>query len=68
MLVLSRKSGEQIVLPQQNVVLTVLEVCGGRVRLGICALENVTIHRQEVLARIQGLTESIDPPPEPVRK
>lgn len=47
MLVLTRKSGESIVIGE-DVVLTVLEVRGGQVRLGIEAPREVTIHRGEV--------------------
>ena len=56
MLVLSRKCGEQIVLPEQNIVVTVLEVRGGKARLGISAPDGVAIHREEIWRRIQDLT------------
>ncbi|RPH76397.1 MAG: carbon storage regulator [Planctomycetaceae bacterium] len=48
MLVLSRKVGEQICLPQLDIVLTVLEVRGGRVRLGITAPERISVVRKEL--------------------
>jgi carbon storage regulator len=51
MLVLSRKVGEKLVIGD-DIVLTVCEVRGGRVRLGICGPPHVAIHRQEVLDRI----------------
>jgi carbon storage regulator len=58
MLVLTRKCGEKVVLPQQEVVITVLEVRGDRVRLGIEAPADIRIHRHEVWQRIQqGHTE-----------
>jgi carbon storage regulator len=57
MLVLSRKCSEQIVFPRQNIILTVLEVRGEQVRLGVSAPDDVLIYRQEVWARIQGQTE-----------
>ncbi|MFP5332637.1 MAG: carbon storage regulator CsrA [Acidimicrobiia bacterium] len=47
MLVLTRKAGESIVIGD-DVVLTVLEVRGGQVRIGIEAPRDVTIHRAEV--------------------
>lgn len=47
MLVLSRKVGERIVIDGQ-IVLTVLDVRGGRMKLGIQAPGDVPIHRQEV--------------------
>lgn len=53
MLVLTRKCGEKVVMPEQDVVVTVLEVRGDRVRIGIEAPANVRIHRQEIWERIQ---------------
>ncbi len=52
MLVLSRKCGEKIVIPEHNIVLTVLEVRGDRIRMGIDAPSHVQIHRQEIWQRI----------------
>jgi carbon storage regulator len=49
MLVLSRRRGEQIVLPSCEVAITVLAVKGGQVRLGISAPPALAVHRQEVL-------------------
>jgi carbon storage regulator len=48
MLVLTRKVGEQICVPQFDIVLTVLEVNGRRVRLGIAAPENISVVRREL--------------------
>ena len=53
MLVLTRKTGEKVVLPQQEVVVTVLDVNGGRVRIGIEAPPHIRVHRQEIWDRIQ---------------
>ena len=47
MLVLTRKSGESIVIGD-DVVITVLEIRGGQVRLGVEAPRDVVIHRSEV--------------------
>jgi len=47
MLVLTRKNGEQLVIGR-DVVVTVLAVNGGRVRLGIQAPGEVTVHRAEI--------------------
>ncbi|MFM9965910.1 MAG: carbon storage regulator CsrA [Planctomycetaceae bacterium] len=52
MLVLSRKPNESIVINDQ-IVVTVIEVRGDKVRLGIQAPRDVPIHRSEVLAAIQ---------------
>lgn len=62
MLVLSRKSGEQIVLPECEVTLTVLGVSGSRVRIGIAAPDGTAVHRREVWDKIAAS------PPEPVRE
>ncbi len=47
MLVLSRKRSESIVI-NENIVITVVEVRGDKVRLGIEAPREVPIHRSEV--------------------
>ena len=52
MLVLSRKKGERIQIGD-TVSVTVLDVHGGTVRLGINAPASVPIHREEVYQRIQ---------------
>ena len=52
MLVLSRKRNESVVI-DENIVVTVVEVRGDKVRLGIQAPRDVPIHRSEVLAAIQ---------------
>lgn len=51
MLVLTRKVGEAIVIGD-DVTVTVLEVRGDVVRLGIDAPRSVRVHREEVLAQI----------------
>lgn len=52
MLVLSRRLGENIRIGD-DIKVTVLEVRGGQVKLGIEAPLAVQVHRQEVYARIQ---------------
>ena len=52
MLVLSRKKNESIVI-DDNIVITVVEVRGDKVRLGIEAPREIPIHRSEVHAAIQ---------------
>lgn len=47
MLVLTRKAGESIVIGK-DVVITVLEVRGGQIRLGVDAPRNLTVHRAEI--------------------
>ena len=48
MLVLTRGLKQQIVIGDQQVIVTVLEVKGGRVRLGIEAPADVAIRRMEI--------------------
>jgi carbon storage regulator len=50
-LVLTRRQGESIVIGQE-VVVTVLEVRGGQVRLGVHAPNTVAIHRAEVYDQV----------------
>jgi carbon storage regulator len=52
MLVLSRKFGESICLPEQNVLVTILEIRGNQVRVGITAPESVPVYREELWRRI----------------
>ncbi|SFI35344.1 carbon storage regulator CsrA [Planctomicrobium piriforme] len=47
MLVLSRKKNESIVI-DERIVITVVEIRGDKVRLGIEAPRDVAIHRQEI--------------------
>jgi carbon storage regulator len=52
MLVLTRKKQEALVI-NDNIVITVVEVHGDRVRLGIEAPKDVPVHRGEIQQRIQ---------------
>ena len=52
MLVLSRKKNESIVI-DENIIITVVEIRGDKVRLGIQAPKEVPIHRSEIYAAIQ---------------
>ena len=52
MLVLSRKKNESIVI-NDNIVITVVEIRGDKVRLGIEAPREIPVHRSEVHAAIQ---------------
>ena len=47
MLVLTRKVGESIVIAD-DIVVTVIEIRGGQVRLGVDAPKEVSIHRSEL--------------------
>lgn len=52
MLALSRKKNEAIVVGN-NIEVTILEVRGDQVKLGIAAPKEVPIYRKEVYAQIQ---------------
>lgn len=52
MLVLSRRLGESIVIGN-DVVVTVLDVKGDQVRLGIDAPRDVQVHREEVYRQLE---------------
>jgi carbon storage regulator len=58
MLVLTRKAGEEIVLPNQGVTIGVVAVNGRKVRLGIAAPPETSVHRKEVWHRIRESRES----------
>ncbi len=49
MLVLSRKEGERIVMPNQEVIVTIVAIHGNRVRIGVTAPAGVAIYREEIL-------------------
>ena len=51
MLVLSRKKNESVVI-NDNIVVTVLEIRGDKVRLGIEAPRDIPVHRREVFDAI----------------
>lgn len=51
MLVLSRRSNESIII-NGNIVVTVLEIRGDHVRIGIDAPRDITIHREEIHAEL----------------
>ncbi len=52
MLVLTRRTGESIVIGNE-VTVTVLDVRGDQVRIGIDAPKGVQIHREEVFRQLQ---------------
>lgn len=56
MLALSRKKGEALVI-NNNIEITVLEVKGEQVKLGITAPKEVPVYRKEVYVQIQESTK-----------
>ncbi len=65
MLVLSRKKNEKIVI-DENIVITIVEIRGDKVRLGIEAPREVPIHRSEVYDAIQNEQNSAAEEPKSV--
>jgi carbon storage regulator len=62
MLVLSRKKNESIVI-NNDITVTVVEIRGDKVRLGIVAPKEVPVHRQEVFDAIHGGKSDTDTTP-----
>ncbi len=52
MLVLARKVGQAIVIGD-NIEITVIEVRGEQVRIGIDAPKSISVHRKELLEQIK---------------
>ena len=59
MLVLSRQRDESIIIGD-NIVITIVDIRGDKVRLGIQAPKEIPVHRQEVYDAIK--RESSQPP------
>jgi carbon storage regulator len=59
MLVLSRKKNESIII-SDDITVTVIEIRGDKVRLGIEAPKHVTVHRREVYEAIQSQARSLE--------
>lgn len=57
MLVLSRKKDEKIIIGD-NITVMVIEIRGDKVRLGIDAPKEVSVHRQEVYEAIRRESEA----------
>lgn len=60
MLVLSRKKNESIVI-NNDITVTVVEIRGDKVRLGIVAPKEIPVHRREVYEAIHGIMEPTAP-------
>lgn len=61
MLVLSRRTSESIVI-DDRIVITIVEVRGDKVRLGIEAPRDVPVHRQEVYVAIKAEQDRLTQP------
>ena len=63
MLVISRKLGERIVVPQCGLAVTIIAVKGKAVRLGISAPETLAVQRRENWQRL----DENDPDQQPAK-
>lgn len=61
MLVLSRRVGESVAIGD-DVVVTVLEVRGDVIRVGIDAPRSVAVHRAELLVQLETVNQSAASP------
>lgn len=52
MLILTRRVGQSVCIGE-NVIVTVVEIIGNRVRIGIDAPKSLTVNRREVSERIE---------------
>ena len=52
MLVLTRRPGESIVVGE-NIVVTVIEIKGGQVRIGIDAPRDIDVYREEIYEQVK---------------
>ena len=52
MLVLTRRPGESIVVGQ-DIVVTVIEIKGGQVRIGIDAPRDIDVYREEIYEQVR---------------
>ena len=52
MLVLTRRPGESIVIGQ-DIIITVIEIKGGQVRIGIDAPRSVDVYREEIYEQVK---------------
>ena len=61
MLVLTRRSQQSIMIGN-DIVITILEVRGDQVRIGVAAPRDVAVHREEVFAELAQANQSAASP------
>jgi carbon storage regulator len=67
MLVLSRQRDESIIIGD-NIIVTIVDIRGDKVRLGIEAPTEISVHRQEVYEAIQRENAKGDAEARPIRQ
>ncbi len=67
MLVLSRKTDESIIIGE-NIVVTVVEIRGDKVRLGVQAPKEVSVHRREIYDKVKRSAPAEGSPPNETEK
>ena len=65
MLVLTRKSNQSIMIGD-DIEITIVDIRGDKVRLGINAPAEIPVHRQEVYEAIHGVKAPASAPAQPV--
>ncbi|MEM9242708.1 MAG: carbon storage regulator CsrA [Pseudomonadota bacterium] len=58
MLVLTRREHESIIIGDGLITITFLENLGDKIRIGIKAPKNISIHRKEIFERIKYNTKT----------
>lgn len=59
MLVLTRSAGERLIIGEDaEITLSILDIRGNQVRIGINAPRHVAVHREEIFLRIQAENEA----------
>lgn len=61
MLVLTRSVGERLIINNGEIKLSILEVKGNQVRIGIEAPRHISVHREEIYKRIQAENKASEP-------
>ena len=64
MLILSRKIGEAIVIPELHTTLTILRISGQRVRVGVKAPNDCGVYRDELWSKIQSALADVSMEPQ----
>lgn len=53
MLILTRNIGQKVYINEKEIIVTILDVQGKQVRLGIQAPDHIDIHREEIYDKIK---------------